>query len=220
MKSNLISLSPQQFGEDVQFLPWIGRNYGTGGLFGRRVLVLGESHYQWQEGDVYVQPSRLNREFTRKCIQERIDGKKNARFWPRVQTIVGGPQYADDTEAFWHAVAFYNYVQGSVGTYSKERRSRPSLEQWQESQAPFDKVLALLKPERVVVCGCQLWENLHTFGDEYVRGKRGLTGLCCYRLPGGSPCFAVAIPHPSWPGSKNSLHEPLRSFIVDEQPLP
>ena len=31
--------------DKVHFLPWIGKDYQNGGIFGKRILVLGESHY-------------------------------------------------------------------------------------------------------------------------------------------------------------------------------
>ena len=31
--------------DKVNFRPWIGADYETGGIFGKKILVLGESHY-------------------------------------------------------------------------------------------------------------------------------------------------------------------------------
>lgn len=28
----------------VHFLPWVGKDYATGGIFKKRIMVLGESH--------------------------------------------------------------------------------------------------------------------------------------------------------------------------------
>lgn len=31
--------------ENVFFKPWVGKNYHTGGIFKKKILVVGESHY-------------------------------------------------------------------------------------------------------------------------------------------------------------------------------
>ena len=35
--------------EHVYFKPWRGDNYQSGHRFGKRVLVLGEAHYEWDK---------------------------------------------------------------------------------------------------------------------------------------------------------------------------
>ena len=53
----------------VFFEPWEGEHYRRAGLFGKRVLIMGESHYEW---DPKIRPYR---ELTRDCIREQLDGR-------------------------------------------------------------------------------------------------------------------------------------------------
>ena len=46
----------------------------------------------------------------------------------------------------WHEVAFYNYIQSFV-----ERGERPTRQQWEEAQAPWQVVLKYLQPDAVLV---------------------------------------------------------------------
>ena len=37
---------------NITFRPYVGTNYSTGGIFGKKILTLGESHY-CDESEVY-----------------------------------------------------------------------------------------------------------------------------------------------------------------------
>jgi hypothetical protein len=60
----------------VFFLPWIGEHYAEG-FSGRRLLVLGESHYDEWDGKKH----ELEQAFTRECVSEVISRKDAATFW-------------------------------------------------------------------------------------------------------------------------------------------
>ena len=97
-----------------RFRPWIGENYQQG-RWGKRVLVLGESHYQWDEN----MPIDNWPTLTIECVEEIISGHAQGRwqaFWTKVAVAsLGHTSTLDEKRTFWHSVAFYNYIQHCVG---------------------------------------------------------------------------------------------------------
>lgn len=71
----------------VHYRPWVGKHYQDGGRFGKRVLVVGESHYTTWRGEKH--PEVADPGFTVSCVQEAIEGG-GARFWTRLAYVLGG----------------------------------------------------------------------------------------------------------------------------------
>lgn len=154
-----------------------------------RLLVLGESHY-----DAGARGS----DFTRWLTREYVDGRMTHRFWTRLaRTIAGRPLGRDECRAFWHSVAFYNFIQEIVGTRA---RVRPTPEMWSAGQRPFLHVLSMLNPDAVLVVGSQLWNHLPQAPRGELQlddGSKWPTRL--YERPGRPPITATFIKHPAWP---------------------
>jgi len=67
--------------QHVYFLPWCGVEYESSGFRGRRLLIVGESHYD-------VNPSR---EFTKDCILDKCDKpREGPAFWTHLKNRIGG----------------------------------------------------------------------------------------------------------------------------------
>jgi len=100
----------------VFFRPWVGDRYEAGGQFSKRVLVLGESHYQWDEN------IPLAENLTIECVQEQLSGTATQAFWTKIAVafLKRDPSLRDKRE-FWQAVAFDNYVQSNVGLGARVR---------------------------------------------------------------------------------------------------
>lgn len=138
--------------QEVYFEPWVGSEYG--GLWGRKVLVVGESHYDTWDGEKHL----LSRAFTQECVQEKIDLGGGARFWNCIKNRLGGEEHERGTsDVFWNKVAFYNYIQSPV---SGGPGARPTPAQWREAAVPLREVLAILRPDRVLFTGRALWTAL------------------------------------------------------------
>lgn len=197
--------------QGVRFLPWIGNRYQDG-FNGRRLLVLGESHYDEWEGDKHV----LASDFTRSCVLEAINRVNGAQFWKYIEQVLLN-EYRIDGWApgggsqLWEALAFYNFVQSPI---SGGPRSRPGWKQFDESRRPFRAVLEALRPERVLVCGKGLWEGMETvtIKEDYLHDD-----LQAYRLEDGTKVWCFATVHPSsgryswtrlYPLIKNFIEEP------------
>jgi len=140
------------------FRPWVGQNYSLAGFCGRRVLVLGESHYGKTEEET---PS-----FTVECIEGMAKAEKGHAFFTKtaklfLESSIGEPLTRDTRSKFWDSVAFFNYVQSFPSTMA---RRRPTPEMWQKAAMVLPSVLAELKPAFVLVLGRALSANLPALG--------------------------------------------------------
>lgn len=181
------------------FRPWIGNNYQQS-RWGKRVLVLGESHYQW---DANV-PINNYLTLTIECVEGQIAGDPAVRdrpqqFWTGIAIAFLNPPpgcrpTVAEKEEFWHSVAFYNYIQQSVGFGPKPNPTPPM---WCQSLPAFQHLLDTLQPELVVVLGRPNWWNIQRLGSAGppINGAR-YTETQWLRHAGGS-CLAYGIKHPS-----------------------
>ena len=190
------------------FKPWIGDNYWSARRFGKRVLVLGESTFQWDEN------SPLPPGWTIDCVKEQISGEGTYAFWTKIAiAFLNKPPSVEDKEAFWHSVAFYNYIQESVGVGP---RIPPTPEMWGNAREPFNEVLSQLCPQFIAVLGYRLWNALPADGSEGPRA-RGANGynesLWRYPHPEGE-AWAFRLMHPSAVGfSAWNWHDPLMQAL-------
>ena len=176
--------------EKIFFKPWIGEQYQASPLSGKRVLVLGESCYQWDK-DIPLGP-----DFTIRCVTEQKAGRYPAKFWTNIViAFLNKRPTTQEKEAFWSSVAFYNYVQRPVGWGP---RKSPSKEMWQEGADPFAEILEQLSPQLVIVLGFQLWRQLPDLDGQ--KGPRISSTrqpeTWQYSLENGS-CLAYGVMHPS-----------------------
>jgi hypothetical protein len=117
---------------------WVGSGYVAAE---RRVLILGESWW----GDV----ERLGGAIERWARDEQAD----ATFSRLFNTCSGKRRERasyNERMAFWNSIAFYNFVQGSLGA---TRKSRPSRMHFTSAIPALEKVLKSLKPTCVWVVG-------------------------------------------------------------------
>ncbi|MCY3737405.1 MAG: hypothetical protein OXG13_13440 [Gemmatimonadaceae bacterium] len=190
--------------ERVYFKPWIGENYWSGRRFGKRVLVLGESHYEWDKEMCGLPP-----DFTIQCIEDQVLGYTK-RFWTEIViAFLNKRPSVEDKREFWHSCAFYNYIQESVGFGP---RVRPTREMWERAVNPFNAVLAELRPDFIAVLGYELWDNLPEDGspEPTVGGADG-SDVHIFRYPHSEgDAWAFRMKHPSGRGfSARSWHRPL-----------
>lgn len=191
---------------NIKFLPWIGSQY-SGGYEGVKTLILGESHYQWNCG------RDINdwREVTQRVVQEQIDGGKKA-FWTKIaMTFLGHAPTLADKKSFWESVAFYNYVQESVGSGP---RIAPADGSWHSSIDAFAEVLESLKPSFVLVLGVRLWRRLPDLGriPGGDVGEASQKATWCYPTSAGAS-LAYGINHPSTGFNAGNWHPHVRAAM-------
>jgi hypothetical protein len=175
----------------IFFRPWIGDEYQAGLRYGKRVMILGESHYEW-DADEKPDP-----DWTRTFIGNQISGEHTHAFWTRVVgAFIGHKPDLAEKQEFWRSVAFYNYIQESAGDGP---RIRPTPEMWIRSEPGFAKVLKKYAPQVLIVLGYQLWNNIPDLGGAWDKPINGAPQTQTWRYPleGGGTCLAYGIRHPS-----------------------
>ena len=174
----------------ISFQPWVGDAF-TAAKLGKRILVLGDSHYEWNGSGKIDQWTAI----TKTLVQEQIDGDYTKRFWTNIAIMfLNKRPTPEDKREFWHSVAFYNYLQSSAGFGPS---SIPVENQWKSSEPAFLEVLSTLQPELLVVLGNRLWNHLPTEHRHPGLEVPGSPGVNTYRYtyPEGS-CLALHVRHP------------------------
>ena len=189
--------------QNVFFKPWIGKDYDTGGIFGKKILVLGEAHIcnAGCEGCGKVEDADECANFTsKKCIEVLLNGKTD--FWTGgfrkfERSLVNHDTNLDECRKIWNSLAFYNYIQKPVD----ESRKMPEEVDFRAAEVPFFEVLDELKPDLILVWGVtRMYEKLP--GGERWRGGEELeidgynvkNGY--YRLDNGYEVRVLWLYHP------------------------
>lgn len=178
----------------IFFQPWKGKNYETSVP---RLLILGESHYG---------ADAARADATGTLTQKYMSGEMNHAFWTNTMNVVRGQSGSEieAREAFWQGVAFYNFVQTSVGPTA---RIAPGERMFSAAEGAFFSVLDTLKPNCILVLSNRLWINLPGVGPRSRAGKPleadgQMRDTWIYDYDGGS-ALATPINHPSsyfsWP---------------------
>jgi hypothetical protein len=153
----------------IHFKPWVGQDYFDAGLYGLRILVVGESHYG--SGD-------QNPSFTRTVVKKWGQDNRRSFFTVVAKLLLGHGRGVKvrtvQRKQFWEKIAFYNYVQEFVGP---RPRMRPTPAMWKRSEKAYHQVLCDLKPDLVVVLGKQL--------AKYLPAPEAHVTVCKVRHPSG-----------------------------------
>ncbi|MEZ4447632.1 MAG: hypothetical protein R3B72_51625 [Polyangiaceae bacterium] len=175
-----------------RFRPWVGDHYEAG-LFGARLLLVGESHYGPASQDA-------DPDFTVNGIHHVIAGSWNKlRFFPNLQRCVDIDSRVGTDEgrrAFWHKVAFCNYIQRMVATGPNVA---PSAAARHEAREPLAETLRELAPEAVVLASKRMFGWVRR---DYPAGDPLLvddTSRVTLMLPSGGAGHALAtfLKHPT-----------------------
>ena len=191
--------------KNVKFNPWIGSAYRQAPL-GKRILILGESHYDWDADN----PIDRDAETTIKVLQDQMG--YNKAFWTNiVMTFLAHKPTLEEKVSFWDSVAFYQFIQSSVGFGP---RKRPSEEQWAAGETPFFEVLGFLQPQLVAVLG---YKNFEKLPNRNAEGGPAIPNFpdvetCRYSYSGGSS-LAIRLKHPSSGYSSSYWHGPVSQAI-------
>jgi len=195
----------------THFYPWIGKNYTSSGIKGKRVMVLGESHYEWLDDQT------LAADWTQQSIENDITGKKH-RFRTRVAAVFLGhrPTSPEERGDFWHSIAFTNYIPVSVG---KGAEKKPSEEMWAAAVPRFSALISEHAPDLLVVLGHELWRRVHySYAvDGQPEPRTSATGqwrIWRYRIAPGRTMLACATPHPSSRGYDSKLWHPFMKEML------
>lgn len=193
--------------------PWIGNEYETGGIFNKKILILGESHYGTEE-DSWFQ----NQELTRLTIQEKIGEAPNDNYFHKKAFHTNIFKAFNDLNPtnenlikFWHSVSYFNYIQGSVG---EKARIRPKKEDWENSFKSVHSTLKILEPDVIVVLGYTLWKNIWKRFDFDIYEKTDFNNHHnIHRLRDYNNPLMFCIKHPSAGFSSNYFRSHILKYI-------
>ena len=136
------------------FKPFVGRDYASGHLFSRKIMVLGDSHYCADEADAV--PSLTN-----DIVRYYLDAKSENEGWMQTyrkfeRSLVGRETTKEDSVRIWKSLMFYNFLQEPLSG----PRKAGTAEQYRDSAGSFFDVIDEYRPDVIIVWGKRLWDNL------------------------------------------------------------
>lgn len=193
----------------VKFIPWVGSEYAQG-INGKRVMVLGESHYCADESDAVPQ-------LTINIIHHILNPDNKHEGFMNTYTkfgraLAGKEQYDKDREAMWNSVVFYNFVQVPIS----EARKAPEKQDFVAAESPFFTVLEQYRPDCVIVWGSRLYNNLPRKGyqtEDLVLSDGKSIETWAYKLASGHIVYLLPITHPSAAFTPEYWNEAINKFI-------
>lgn len=210
----------------INFRPWIGKNYLSIGYKGNHILVLGESHYCKKEllegGKCY--PLCKIESMREDCFSQTEDvishflynytGEPYERTFVCFERAVVGKELTQkEREEFWQGIMFYNYIQFS----QSGPRKAPLPEHWSESEVAFKEILENYMPDCIIVWGVRLYGGLPNWGGTATKlyiTEKDSTDVWTYTI-NGKQIPAIKIHHPSSPKGKSweYWHEFYKKFL-------
>lgn len=184
----------------VKFKPWVGKDYACGKMFGKRLMILGESHHH-NGSDAETD----DESDTKIAIMDYMyRDQRTGEYQPCMNTflkfersLVGKYTDFEDSRRIWDSLLFYNYLQESVLSPRQAGRQ----EQYAESFEAYLEVLEHYRPEAIIVWGFRLWGMIPE-GERWspgqpigADGKNYTTGF--YSLCDGTKIPVMAVKHPS-----------------------
>lgn len=195
--------------KNIKFIPWVGSQYAKG-ISGKRVLVLGESHYCAHESEALPQ-------ITINIIHHILNPDSEHEGFMNTYTkfgraLAGSEQYNKDREAVWNSILFYNFVQVPIS----EARKAPKKQDFVDATFPFFTVLEQYKPDCVIVWGSRLYNNLPRRGYQtedlkLLDGK--INETWAYELSDGHKVSLLPITHPSARFTPEYWHQAITNFV-------
>jgi len=119
------------------FEPYTGKSYFKNPVFGRRLLLIGESHYN--DSDAPCESGA-----TREVVDSFLSGQA-IPFFDYLAEAAQGNRWAMTKDEFWHSVAFANFVQRPMESVSH----RPTHSDFEAGAPAFWDTLARLAPDIV-----------------------------------------------------------------------
>lgn len=145
--------------KNVRFQPWVGKNYNSG-INGKRVMVLGESHYCANEDEATAS-------ITNNVILDLLNPDSEHEPYKNTYTkferaIAGKPLSFTEKAHVWNSLLFYNYVQTPISA----ARVSPTAAEFAASEKAFFEILEHYRPHCIVVWGERLYTNLPQKGHQ------------------------------------------------------
>lgn len=215
IKDDKIDKELQEAG--VKFLPFVGDEYWNGISFdkdgnlvlgteenpGKKVLVLGESHYC----DEDLSDEELS-SFTRDVLDSYLNSEERCswkRTFLKFERALSNADTNINSKSIWNHLMFYNYLQCPL------RGLRMAGEKYyEEAKEPFFAILEKYKPDYIIVWGRRLFAKLPNEKGEYMSCND--MNLWTYNIE-GKMIKVLPIYHPSVGFSWDYWHKVIVVFI-------
>lgn len=195
----------------IFFQPWVGSDYNTGGVFGKKVLVLGESHY----GDAPDQTDDTIGTI-KEFVYEYWGESYQQTFLCFERALAGREISQEEREQLWNSIMFYNYFQKST----TGPRTAPDMTVQKESEEAFRELLEQYQPDAIIVWGQRLYNLLPVWDgtETTIKVDNDSTRVWHYNIK-GKTIPAMSVHHPSAPTGKDWTywHQFHKSFIGEPQ---
>ena len=190
---------------NINFRPWIGKNYLTTGYKGKKILVLGESHYcdggdngrcqECKKENMKDYCFAMTEEVVTEFLTE-YNGQGYLQCFLCFERAIAGKELSQkEREEFWQGVMFYNYIQfAQTGS-----RTAPRPEQWEQSKLAFQELLEQYMPDYIIVWGARLYNGLPELGgvgSKLTINGQDNTDVWTYTIK-GKQIPALKVHHPS-----------------------
>ncbi len=146
--------------ENLTWLPWIGENYSIEP--NQKVLVIGESHYA--DGVKGAKDMMNDKNSTRNIVQVLAIDNHTIKFFANIRRAIFGEHPAKPV-AFWHSVAFYNFIQRCM----IDKHHRPTNEDFSQGWDTFFNLIKVLQPQTCLFAG--------TMAQGYFWKQKGNSGF-------------------------------------------
>jgi len=176
---------------------------------GKRILVVGESHYADEHEKGSTDPEMTNNAVG--LYANRPSKQRWIRTFDNIAWAVSGKNRAQLEKDgrrgeidVWNSIAFYNYI--TVLLANSARADRPTREQFLDSRHAFEQVLDSIKPDILLVCGYELFPWLiRNHYPSYAGDPWKFKGEWI-DLPRSKTLRAVRMRHPSAAFSPSAWH--------------
>ncbi len=210
----------------INFRPFVGKNYSTSGYRGKRILILGESHYcknelakggrcfplcksELMKEDCFSQTEDVLNDY----IYNYYGSSSQQTFLCFERAFIGKELTQEEREEFWEGIIFYNYLQFSQ---PGPRRSIAN-EYWEPSEQAFLQLLETYLPDCIIAWGARLFDGMPGWkGKESKLTIDGdSTDVWTYNIKGKSIPM-LKVHHPSSPTGKcwEYWHKFYKAFLL------
>ena len=199
----------------VKFKPWKGEKYTTGGIFGKKILAIGESFYCSKEDAVATLTDKIINDY---LAIRNGDFRENNGGWTNTylkfeRSLKNKETTPKDSQEIWNSLAFYNYLQVPM---SGARESGSAID-YKNAEIAFFEVINELQPDLIIVWGVgKLFNNLPEdnwkWGESLnVDGWPINNGY--YQLKNGTEVRCIAVYHPSTGYQWDWWHKVIKSQL-------
>lgn len=208
--------------KNVFFKPWVGKDYENGIYEGKKLLILGESHYCGGCDKCGIKYNPSCDDFNTNKIVEgylkyNAGERKAASFMKNytkfVNVIFNRKINSEEMKNFWDSIIFYNYVQVAI----EETRKTPTEEEFKLSEDGFFEVLNEYQPDLVIIWGERLFNNMPSKDGGWMSKKVcdvASENVYSYNIDGKNiPCYCVY--HPSSSKYNYSYHKYIDTFLKE-----